>query len=207
VSLTLLDWRRRVAALYAEVRRAPDPAQAHQTWRAGRDDLLGNHPDSPLTPDARAAFTGLDVAPYDPTLRFELDVDTDVDPSRLVLTTGTDGVLTLVRVGVLHVASLGQLDVWWLATYGGGLFVPVKDALAGTETYGGGRYVIDTAKGADLGGDDRCLVVDFNFAYKPSCAYDARWTCPLAPAGNVLGAALRAGELGVQLPLARGGSP
>jgi uncharacterized protein (DUF1684 family) len=195
MSLTLLDWRRRVAALYADVRRTPGAVEAHELWRSTRDDLIGRHPDSPLPAEARASFAGLEVAPYDPTLRFELEVDTDVAPSRLEVVTGTDGVLPLDRVGTLHVGDMGDLDVWWLATYGGGLFVPVKDALAGRETYGGGRYVIDTAKGADLGGDDRYLVVDFNFAYNPSCAYDPRWACPLAPPGNVLAAPMRAGEL------------
>jgi uncharacterized protein (DUF1684 family) len=87
--------------------------------------------------------------------------------------------------------------VWWLASYGGGIFLPVKDALAGTGTYGGGRYVLDTVKGADLGGDVRAgrLVVDLNFAYNPSCAHDPAWTCPLAPPGNTLAAPVRGGEL------------
>ena len=85
--------------------------------------------------------------------------------------------------------------MWRLASYGGGVFVPVKDALAGSETYGGGRYLIDTAKGADLGGDERSLVVDFNFAYNPSCAYNPAWACPLAPPGNVVATPLRVGEL------------
>lgn len=195
MSLTLLDWRRRVAALYAEVRRTPEPVDAHELWRATRDDLFGRHPESPLTPEARASFAGLNVAPYEPALRFELELDTDVASLRHEVATGTDGVLPLERIGVLHVGSLGDLDVWWLAVYGGGVFVPVKDALAGRETYGGGRYVIDSVKGADLGGDGRYLVVDFNFAYNPSCAYDLRWACPLAPAGNVVPAPLRAGEL------------
>ena len=193
--LTLLDWRRRVAALYAEVRGAGDPAIGHAVWRAGRDELLGTHPESPLVPEARARFTGVELAPYDPGLRFEVEVDTDVGPARLDVVTGTDGVLPLTRVGVARLPGLGDLDVWWLGTYGGGLFVPVRDGLAGTETYGGGRYVIDTAKGADLGGDGDRLVVDFNFAYNPSCAYDPRWACPLAPPGNVLAAPVRAGEL------------
>jgi uncharacterized protein (DUF1684 family) len=92
---------------------------------------------------------------------------------------------------------VGDLDVWWLGSYGGGVFLPVRDGLAGTETYGGGRYLLDTVKGADLGGDARHgeLVVDLNFAYNPSCAYDPAWVCPLAPAGNRLPGPVRAGEL------------
>jgi uncharacterized protein (DUF1684 family) len=124
-------------------------------------------------------------------------VETDVEPARLEVPTGTDGVVPFRRLGTADLPGLGRLDVWWLASYGGGVFVPVRDALAGTETYGGGRYLLDTVKGADLGGDvrDGVLVLDLNFAYNPSCAYDPAWACPLAPPGNVLAAPVRAGEL------------
>ena len=195
MSLTLLDWRRRVAHLYAEVRRADDVRGAHELWRTTRDDLLAHHPDSPLTPEARAEFAGLPVAPYDEAFRFEVEVDLDVEPRRLDVETGTDGVVPFDRFGVVHLPGVGDLDVWWLASYGGGVFVPVRDATAGATTYGGGRYVLDTIKGADLGGDDGRLVVDFNFAYNPSCAYDPRWACPLAPPGNTVDVAIPAGEL------------
>jgi len=197
MSLTLLDWRRQVRDLYARVRSDPDPASAHELWRTTRDRLFATHPDSPLLPDARAAFSGLNVAPYDPALRFEVTLDSDVEPHRLEVPTATDGVVPFERIGVLRLPGLGDLDAWWLDSYGGGLFVPVKDAAAGRETYGGGRYLLDTVKGADLGGDVRAgeLVVDLNFAYNPSCAYDPAWTCPLAPPGNTLAVPVRGGEL------------
>jgi uncharacterized protein (DUF1684 family) len=195
VSLSLLDWRRRVAALYAEIRRTPDVRAAHELWRTTRDELLGRHPDSPIPVEARVAFAGVPVAPYSSRFRFEVEIDTDVAPQRLDVATGTDGVVPFERIGVVHLPELGDLDVWWLASYGGGLFVPVKDALAGRETYGGGRYVIDTVKGADLGGDGETIVVDLNFTYNPSCAYDSAWACPLAPPGNVIAAPVPAGEL------------
>ena len=200
MSLSLLDWRRRVHALYAEV-RAADPAAAHARWRAGRDDLLATHPDTPLAPEDREGFTGLPVAPYDPAYRFEVEVDPEVEPQRLEVTTGTDGVVPFEKVGVLHLPDLGDLDVWWLASYGGGIFVPVKDALKGKQTYGAGRYLLDTVKGADLGGEvdlatgRGTLVVDLNFAYNPSCAYDPQWACPLAQPGNTLTVPLPVGEL------------
>jgi uncharacterized protein (DUF1684 family) len=193
MSLTLLDWRRQVHRLYGDVRAAPDPAEGHLLWRAGRDRLLAEHPDSPLPADARAGFRGLPVAPYDPSLRFEVELDT-VAPSTWSVETDTDGVVPFSRIGVAHLDGVGDLDVWWLESYGGGVFLPVRDAAA--DTYGGGRYLLDTVKGADLGGDARSgrLVVDLNFAYNPSCAYSPAWTCPLAPAGNTLSIALPGGE-------------
>jgi hypothetical protein len=192
---SLLDWRRQVAALYAEVRAASDPRAAHQVWRAGRNRLLGSHPQSPVPPGRRAGFAGVPVADYNPALRFTLPVDVDVAPATLEMVTGTDGTVALDRAGVLHLPGVGDLDVWWFAGYGGGIFVPVKDRRSDGATYPGGRYVIDTVKGADLGGSDGHLVVDLNFAYNPSCAYDPAWACPLAPPGNTVDVPIDAGEL------------
>jgi uncharacterized protein (DUF1684 family) len=195
MSLTLLDWRRRVARLYAEVRAEPDAAAAHEHWRRARDELLRTHPDSPVPQPQRAGYPGAPVAPYDPALRFEVTVDTGVPAKRMEVATSTDGIVRFDRIGRAHLPGGGDLDVWWLAANGGGLFVPVKDATAGSASYGGGRYLLDTVKGADLGGGDGRLILDFNFAYNPSCAYDPAWACPLAPPGNTLARPLLAGEL------------
>ncbi len=192
---TLLDWRRRVAALYAAVRAEADPRAAHTNWQEERNKLLGTHPQSPVPAERRAAFHGVPVAPYDPLLRFTVPVDTDVAPARIEMRTGTDGGVPLERAGVVHLAGVGDLDVWWLASYGGGIFVPIKDATTDGATYPGGRYVLDTVKGADLGGSDGSLIVDLNFAYNPSCAYDPAWACPLAPPGNTVRVPVTAGEL------------
>jgi uncharacterized protein (DUF1684 family) len=193
VTLTLLDWRRRVAALYAAVRARTDPEEGWRIWRDGRDELLAGHPDSPLDESARSAFAGLPFAPYDPALRFEAVLE-PADPQRLEIPTATDGVVPFDRVGTVALDGLGRLDVWWLGSYGGGVFLPLRDGSAGQGTYGGGRYLLDTVKGADLGGADGRLVVDLNFAYHPSCTYDPRWSCPLAPEGNRIDAPIAAGE-------------
>lgn len=176
------------------MRAEPDPARAHQLWSRTRDELLGTHPASPIQGERRADFDGLAHAPYDATLRFVVGLDTDVAPHRLEVPTTTDGVVPFERIGRFRL-PIGDLDVWWLDSYGGGFFVPIKDAGAGSTTYGGGRYLIDSVKGADLGGDSRAVVVDLNFAYNPSCAYDPAWSCPLAPPGNTVGIALNVGEL------------
>lgn len=197
MSLTLLSWRRTVAGLYADVRAAEDPLAAWLRWRSGRDALFAGHPDSPLAISARERFTGLPIAPYDAALRFTCVLDTDVEQQRREVPTAGDGVVPFTRIGRVTLGELGRLDVWWLDSYGGGVFVPIRDGSAGTTTYGGGRYLLDAVKGADLGGTDRELVLDLNFAYHPSCAYDPRWSCPLAPEGNRLSEPALAGE---QLP-------
>ncbi|HEX3823467.1 MAG TPA: DUF1684 domain-containing protein [Mycobacteriales bacterium] len=186
MSLDVLDWRRQVAALYREVRDEPDPAVAHALWCAGRQQLVSEHPASPNRSSV------LRHATYDPSLSFGSDV-VSAEPVRLEIPTATDGVVPFERIGTVQLGDLGSLDVWWLDSYGGGVWLPIRDA--SPDTYGGGRYILDTVKGADLGGSDGRLIVDLNFAYNPSCAYDEAWACPLAPPGNILAVAVNAGEL------------
>jgi uncharacterized protein (DUF1684 family) len=195
-ALAVADWRRRTAQMYADVRRLAedDPAAAHAEWVARRDELFATHAASPLHHAAKTVFEGLSVAPYDPAYRFEVRVRA-TSAQRLEVATGTDGVVPFDRVGRVELDGLGSLSVWALRTYGGGIFVPVKDRTAGKGTYGGGRYLLDTVKGADLGrATDGGLVLDLNFAYNPSCAYDPAWACPLATRGNVLDAEVPVGE-------------
>jgi uncharacterized protein len=185
--LDLLDWKRRVFELYAEVRAADDPERAWRRWRAVRDELFRGHPQSPSP-----GHTGLDYFPYDPALRVLALVKPAVEELREIA--GSAGSITTFRRFGRVALPVGTLDVYWLEAYGGGVFVPFADATSGRETYGGGRYLLDTVKGSDLGGEDGRLVLDFNFAYNPSCAYDGRWACPLSPPANRLGVAIRAGE-------------
>lgn len=188
----VFDWRRRVVEVYRLVRSVADPAEGHALWISGRDDLLRHHPASPVPLPARADYPGADVAAYDPAFRFEVAVDAEVEPETREVATGTDGVVRFERCGRVTLPRLGGLDLWWLGSYGGGVFLPVKDA--SVASYGGGRYLLDTVKGADLGGGLEALVVDLNFAYQPSCAYDEAWACPLAGPTNTLTAELPVGE-------------
>ena len=175
-ALEIADYRLRVADLYRAVREAGAGEASWERWRAGRDELFATHPQSPGPP--------VSFFPYDPAWR----VETDVTPC--------DGPVVEGWQPVGRVAVGGaELTLFWLTTYGGGLFLPFRDATSGEETYGGGRYLLDTVKGADLGRTpDGRLVLDFNFAYSPSCAHDPRWTCPLAPPSNTLPVPVRAGE-------------
>ena len=202
----LADWRRRVAALYVDVRAmaASDPVAAWDRWREGREQLFREHPQSPLPPAARTAFRAVHFD-YDPTLRFELPIEPApaASPGALALSLPNSGpdvsALDFTRIGRLTIPfsdGPGALSVFWMAGYSGGLFVPFRDATNGHETYGAGRYLLDTAKSADLGGDPVSgrLTIDFNFAFHPSCAFDPRWACPLAPPENRLPRPIRAGE-------------
>jgi uncharacterized protein (DUF1684 family) len=192
--VTLLDWRRRVADLYSNVRtklRTDAPA-AHSLWRVTRDELFRAHPQSPIPEADRAAFRGLPYYEYDPRFAKRATIR-PLPEERYDVATSADGVIPFVRFGAVDL-DVGSLEVFWLDAYSGGVFVPFRDATAGKTTYGGGRYLLDTAKSADLGAVGDELILDFNFAYHPSCRYDPKWVCPLAPPGNRLQVAIEAGE-------------
>jgi uncharacterized protein (DUF1684 family) len=192
--LSLVDWRRRVNEMYADVRADSDHEGAHERWREARDRLFREHPQTPLLEDDPMRETGLPYWPYDPSLRFEaalLAVEPEADR---VVQAGDDGDLAMKLIGRVDLSGTGSLDVWWLRQYGGGIFLPLRDGTSGDGSYGGGRYVLDTAKGSWLGGADDRLLLDLNYAYHPSCRYNPRWQCPLAPAGNTVSTRIEAGE-------------
>jgi uncharacterized protein (DUF1684 family) len=189
-ALELADYRAAVATMYLA---ATDLAG----FRAQRDRLFRTHPQSPIPAADRADFAGLRYFP--PNDDAIVEVPLRAAPGTLAVDTGgPDGVVRYERVGILD-TGWGPLSLWWIAAYGGGLFLPVRDGTCGTDTYGGGRYLTDTVKGThgrglDLLGGDR-VRLDLNYAYNPSCAYDEQWLCPLAPPENRLTVPIRAGEL------------
>ena len=196
--IDLWDWRRRIAELYAEIRAFDDPEFAWRLWRDTRDELFRAHPQSPLDPHQRRDFGGLPLFDYDPAWRCVVALEPAPDGEAHALSGGRDGYVQLIpfaRTKGLRERLGGELELYWLGGYGGGVFLPFRDATTGGATFGGGRYLLDGIKGADLGLDaERRAILDFNFAYNPSCAYSARWICPLAPPENALPVAIRAGE-------------
>lgn len=195
----LADWRRRVSETYAGIRSVPNHAmQAWVGWRKIRDDLMKTHAMSPLNMNEQATFKELPYFDFDTDYRFLVDTKTPDDRTPETIELMDDG--GLVIEPVLETVGLaeklgGELTIYWLGGYGGGLFLPFGDATNGTTTYGGGRYLLDSIKGADLGQvEDGRMILDFNFAYNPSCAYSPRWSCPLAPGRNKLPGAVIAGE-------------
>ncbi len=196
-SLDLLDWKRRVSALYAGIRSSDDPRAAWERWREVRRDLMATHPQSPIRePGRRAAFDGPWYFDHDPAARVLAEVE-EAAPERVVIEGSADGRFEMARFGTARFDLFGEpqtLSLYWVEGYGGGVFLSFRDDTSGRETYGACRYLLDTVKGADLGLEDGRLVLDFNLAYQPSCSYDPSWVCPLAPPENRLSVAVRAGE-------------
>lgn len=204
--LDLYDYRYRVAAMYHERTRAIMAGEPHlATWQrfcTARDELFGHHPQSALSEEHRRHFQGLSYFPYNPQLCFVVDVDTSVEPTKHQVVMNAQETMSMTTVGKVHFSVDGQpvtLSIFWLEVYGGGLFLPFRDATCPTESYGGGRYLFDTIKGSDflpvpgvVGWQH--IMLDFNYAYNPSCAYNDRWVCPLAPIENRLAVPIRAGE-------------
>lgn len=215
-TLELGDWRREISDLYSEVRALAktDVEGALELWRATRERLFREHPQSPVPADQRPGFQARHF-PFDPSLRFEVTVTPD-EPRPAVapmagglaglgaslsmdLPVSAGGTMSFSRVGRVEIPfpdGSRSLGVYWMAGYAGGIFLPFRDASSGTDTYAAGRYLLDSAKSADLGGDPArgTLVLDFNFAFQPSCAFDPKWACPLAPPENRLDIPIRAGE-------------
>jgi len=197
--LALADWRRRVAALYLDVRTDTGAAVARlEAFRAGRDDLFRDHPSSPVPAERRPSFAGLPYFEHDPALVFSAVLEADADAPALDVPRSGQGLgIPFRRIGWVAFEVGGEacrLAVFWLDEYAGGIFIPFRDGTSGTETYGGGRYLWDSAKGADLGTVGDALVLDFNYAYHPSCTHDPIWSCPLAPRENWLTTPIRGGE-------------
>ena len=189
-TLALLDWKRRVFALYGAV-RVMEPEDGWTLWRQTRDELFRSHPQSPLPGYAELVYYD-----YDPEARVLAELE-DVEALPQAIETSGPEPLMFKPFGRALFTLRGErlaLELDWLEGYGGGVFLSFRDTTSGRDTYGGGRYLLDTVKGADLGDDDGRLVLDFNFSYNPSCAYDPGWVCPLAPPANRLPVAVQAGE-------------
>jgi hypothetical protein len=195
--LELLDWRRAVSDLYRDIRATANPA-ACAAFRRAKDHLFRTHPQSPLDAAQKAAFNGLRYFDYDAAYRVTSKINTDVEPYTLDVELGEDGHFRCTRFGQVRFTlptGAGTLNVYWINGYGGGVFLPFGDATNRDTTYGAGRYLYDTIKGADLGTTFDTITLDFNYAYNPSCSYNPRWVCPLAPPENRLPFPIPAGEM------------
>lgn len=158
------------------------------TFRAQKDRFFATHAHSPLTPEQKQVFHGLSYFPENAALRFEVTVEEFPEKDEILMPTSTGDVGTYVRYGRFMVTvDGGEVDLTLYANQQG-FFLPFADALAGTETYGAGRYLDPRPLGNGR------FLVDFNLAYNPYCAYNEQWSCPVTPAENRLRVPIRAGE-------------
>jgi len=205
--LDLYDYRTRVAEMYRSHRQATldgeDAVSVLRRFRESRNELFAKHAQSALDQEQKQIFQGLRYFPYNPAMCVEADIERDVEPQLLNVAMNAEETMTMTTVGRLHF-TLERVNVtlslYWLNIYGGGLFLPFRDTTGPSESYGGGRYLFDTIKGSDflpVPGEllNERILLDFNYAYNPSCAYNDRWVCPLAPIENRLNVPVRAGEM------------
>lgn len=162
-----------------------------EEFRKAKDEFFKTHPQSPLTPEQKKDFHGLKYFSENPKLRFKLPLEKYPNPERIQMQTSTGGVQNYRKVGqVRFKVNSGEaaLQVYESADGIGSYFIPFVDTTAPAETYGAGRYLEPEEIHADE------LLVDFNFAYNPYCAYNDRWSCPFPPPENRLGVRIEAGE-------------
>ena len=202
----LYDFRRRVFAMYREREQAylagEDARTIWQRFCEARNDIFAHHPQSALDEEQRGQFHGLPYFPYNPAMVFAVDVDTSVESVVQEIAMDAHEGMTMTTVGSVHftVEEIPvSLSIYWLNIYGGGLFLPFRDTTCPAESYGGGRYLFDTIKGSTFlpapgASEFTRIVLDFNYAYNPSCAYNPRYVCPLAPLENRLPVPIQAGE-------------
>lgn len=199
--IQLADWRRRVAETYSKIRQL-DPEQGWNAFRRERDFLLKTHPQSPLNESRRETFKELEYFPYDAQWRLMAQLEPPTTRSTIVVDLSEDGDFRMTEIGKVLIQPDAWLSLFWVEGYGGGLFLPFADQTNGETTYGGGRYLLDEIKGADLGTQGEQIILDFNSSYNPSCVYDERWMCPLSPDQNRLPFEVVAGEKAFRLDIA-----
>jgi uncharacterized protein len=158
-------------------------------FRAEKDHVFAEDPNSPLTPEQRHIFKGLAYFDENPRLVIHGTVDRNIEPGEVRMATSAGDEQVYQRYGLVRFSVDGQpAEVTLYASDDSDeLFIPFRDTTSGKETYGAGRYLELHAHGDDV-------TIDFNYAYNPNCAYDPSWSCPLPPAENWLKVPIRAGE-------------
>ena len=200
--LSLINWRREIFSIYDEVRSEEDGIVAWNKWKDKRENLFKFHPESPtFDPKKQSGFNDVPVLysynqKFSLFSKFELISNSDI----IQLNTDENSITRLkpfIKTTNLKDFLGIELTIFKIEGYGGGLFLPFTDigCKSGGAHYEGGRYLIDTVKGADLGElktDE--LRLDFNFSYNPSCSYNSKWTCPILKNFNRISILVDAGE-------------
>jgi uncharacterized protein (DUF1684 family) len=157
-------------------------------FRKEKDELFSQDPDSPLTFEQKREFKGLKYFPPNPKLRLDVAVREFPSKDSVSIQTTTGSIQHYRRYGKITVEAEGQTAELTVYRDEHSFFLPFVDSLSGKETYPAGRYLEPKPIGSGR------LLVDFNYAYNPYCAYNDGWSCPLTPLENHIQIPIRAGE-------------
>ncbi len=169
-----------------------------QKFRTGKNIKLMYDDASPLTLEQRKSFSGLNYFPPDIKFYVEAELVKDDEPEIIIMKTSSDRTPAYVRYGVVNfkidtfnlaLAVYQNKKLLDLSTDQNHLFVPFRDATSGHETYGGGRYI-----DCEIPEEGNVIILDFNKAYNPYCAYNPKYSCVIPPEENRLPVRIEAGE-------------
>jgi uncharacterized protein (DUF1684 family) len=164
-------------------------------WRKERDTFFKSHQRSPLSPREKRNFIGLNYYPFDPKYVFSGQIERYIlhinNPKYYATFLTNKGInKRYIRYGKFHFKLNGKeynIEIY-KSILSDNLFIPFKDKTNGRESYEGGRYIdAEILPGYKM-------VLDFNMAYHPSCAYNNNFICVLPPRENTLDVEIRAGE-------------
>ncbi len=180
---------------------SPDPEyiQEMEEYRNEQNQHFADTVSSPLTKEGLAHFEGLEFFTVDEKYKVEAKFVLNPDPQIFEMQTTTDRKPLYVKYGEAHFSLDGQevvLEIYQsdkakqIKEFKEHLFLPYKDLTNGNESYGGGKFL-------DLKiPEGETIIIDFNKAYNPYCAYNHRYSCPIPPDVNHLNIAIPAGVKG-----------
>ena len=159
-------------------------------FRQAKDQFFAQDHHAPLTHEQQENFDGLKYYDESDDLRYIVEPDVIEGRDIIEMQTSTGDVTSYRRWGTISfdVEESQAVLTLYRDDHGGEFFLPFVDATSGKETYGAGRY-LDVQQT-----HDGRIVVDFNYAYNPYCAYNENWSCPLTPFENRIQVPIRAGE-------------
>jgi len=195
IGIFLLGHRIPLAAEKVNQEEMKSQEQRVLEWRKERDAFFKNHQRSPLLPEDKKKFKALKYYPFNPRYVFSSKIERfifQIDNPKYYATFLTNKGLNkrYLRYGKFHFQSNGNeysIEIY-KSILSDTLFIPFKDKTNGKETYEGGRYIdAEILPGYKM-------ILDFNMAYHPSCAYNEKFVCVLPPRENMLDIEIRAGE-------------
>jgi hypothetical protein len=164
-------------------------------WRKERDEFFRTHQRSPLTPSMKRDFKSLKYYPFNSKYiflgqieRYIFHINNPKYYATFLTNKGTNK--RYIRYGKFHFNLDGKkytIEIY-KSILSDNLFIPFKDKTNGKESYEGGRYIdAEILEGYKM-------ILEFNMAYHPSCAYNDNFICVLPPKENTLDIEIRAGE-------------